>query len=215
VIRLTRNQPELQGQWEGPIWQTAETLEVASFRLESSDHRPQTQARLLYDEQALYGIFRVRDRYVRCMHTEFQSPTYQDSCVEFFVQPRPDQGYFNFEFNCGGALACAYVTYGNGPKTYTRLLPEEGEQIRIYHSLPDLVYPEIQEETLWYLEFVIPFSVLAQHVGPIGAVAGQAWRGNFYKCGDLTSHPHWASWMPVDEKNFHLPRCFGTLQFES
>ena len=41
----------------------------------------------------------------------------------------------------------------------------------------------------------------------------QAWRGNLYKCGDRTSHPHWAAWSPVDELNFHLPRCFGTLRF--
>jgi hypothetical protein len=148
------------------------------------------------------------------VHTEFQSQTYQDSCVEFFVQPKPDQGYFNFEFNCGGALACSYITYGEGYKNYTKLTPEEGAQIRIYHSLPAVVDPEIQEETLWRLEFAIPFSLLAQHVGPLGNVAGQAWRANFYKCGDQTSHPHWASWMAIDELNFHLPRCFGTIQFE-
>jgi hypothetical protein len=27
------------------------------------------------------------------------------------------------------------------------------------------------------------------------------------------SHPHWAAWAPVDEFNFHLPRCFGELRF--
>ena len=36
----------------------------------------------------------------------------------------------------------------------------------------------------------------------------------FFKCGDKTSHPHWASWNPVDELNFHLPRCFSEIIFE-
>ena len=43
--------------------------------------------------------------------------------------------------------------------------------------------------------------------------SGQVWRGNFFKCAEDISHPHWAAWSPVDEFNFHLPRCFGTIQF--
>ena len=56
--------------------------------------------------------------------------------------------------------------------------------------------------------------MLARYSGPLGTLAGRAWRANFYKCGDQTSHPHWAAWSPVDELNFHLPRCFGTIAFE-
>jgi hypothetical protein len=48
---------------------------------------------------------------------------------------------------------------------------------------------------------------------PLGPMSSQSWRDNFYKCGDQTSHPHWASWSPVDDLNFHLPRCFGTICF--
>ena len=48
--------------------------------------------------------------------------------------------------------------------------------------------------------------------GPIGAASGQVWRGNFFKCAEDISHPHWAAWSPVDEFNFHLPRCFGAIQ---
>ena len=28
-----------------------------------------------------------------------------------------------------------------------------------------------------------------------------AWRANFYKCGDDTSHPHWAAWSPLKKVN--------------
>jgi hypothetical protein len=48
---------------------------------------------------------------------------------------------------------------------------------------------------------------------PFTIEKGNLWRANFYKCGDDTSHPHWAAWSPVDELNFHLPRCFGRLGF--
>jgi hypothetical protein len=47
-------------------------------------------------------------------------------------------------------------------------------------------------------------------------LSGQAWRGNFYKCGDETSHPHWGMWAPIREGfTFHQPRFFGTLHFEA
>jgi hypothetical protein len=146
------------------------------------------------------------------------APTYLDSCVEFFLQPKPDRGYFNFEFNCGGSLLCYYIVdpvrVPGGFRDFTPLPEADGRQVAIYHSMPPRVEPEIAEPTEWRLEFSIPFSVLEKWVGPVGRVGGQEWRANLYKCGDETSHPHWASWAPVDELNFHLPRCFGTIQFE-
>jgi hypothetical protein len=145
-------------------------------------------------------------------------PVYKDSCVEFFVQPKPDRGYFNFEFNCGGSLLCFYILdptrVPNGFKDFTPLPEEDGKQVVIYHSMPPVIEPEIVVPTEWRLEFFIPFAVLEKYVGPVGNVTDQEWRANLYKCGDETSHPHWASWAPVDEFNFHLPHCFGTIRFE-
>ncbi len=81
----------------------------------------------------------------------------------------------------------------------------------IYRSLPDRAEPEIAEPVHWRLEFAIPFALLDKWVGPF---APAEWRANLYKCGDETSHPHWASWAPMDKLNLHLPRSFGTLIFE-
>jgi hypothetical protein len=39
-----------------------------------------------------------------------QDPVWKDSRVEFFAQPMPERGYFNFEFNCGGAFLCYHIT---------------------------------------------------------------------------------------------------------
>ena len=38
--------------WESPFWSNAEILEIKNFRPESSDHRPRTRARLLYEHKA-------------------------------------------------------------------------------------------------------------------------------------------------------------------
>ena len=217
TVRRTPVVPALAGAWDSAAWETAETLPIAVFRPESTDHRPETSARLLYDADRIYGIFRVRDRYVRCIHTEFQGNVCRDSCVEFFFEPAGAGGYFNFEFNCGGTMLCSYVVDPTrdetGIKDLRKLGAEAQRDVEIYHSLPVRVEPEVAEETVWFLEFAIPFALLADYTGLSAPVAGDQWRANLYKCGDATSHPHWASWVPVSEKNFHLPQCFGTIVF--
>ncbi|HEX9870152.1 MAG TPA: carbohydrate-binding family 9-like protein [Candidatus Tectomicrobia bacterium] len=218
TVRYATNRPDLTGEWHEEAWVQADTLEIAHFRPEGSDHQPRTLARLLWDERGLYGIFQVQDRYVRCVHTGYMVPVYLDSCVEIFLQPKVSKGYLNFEFNCGGSMLCFYIVDATrvpgGFRDFTRLPEVDGKQVSVCHSMPMRVEPEIVDPTRWYLEFCIPFSVLEKWVGSLGPAGGQEWRANLYKCGDETSHPHWASWAPLDESNFHLPRCFGTIHFE-
>jgi hypothetical protein len=219
VVRYAAIRPGLDGEWSGDAWTQADTLEIASFRHESSDHHPRTLAQLLYDERGIYGIFHVWDQYVRCAHSGYMAPTHLDSCVELFLQPESGKGYFNFEFSCGGSLLCSHIVDPNrisgGFCDYSPLPEADVRQVAIYHSMPSIVDPEIVEPTEWVLEFFVPTSLMEKWVGPIGQLGGREWRGNLYKCGDETSHPHWASWSPVDELNFHLPRCFGTIEFEA
>jgi len=216
-IRHARLRPELRGLWDGPAWGGVPSLEVTRFRPESSDHRPVTLCKLLYDGGGLYGYFKVEDRFVRAANTAFQSEVYKDSCVELFLQPKADGGYFNFEFNCGGAMLASYVTDLTRVDGRVRgaipLSPDEGRRIAVYHSMPSVVEPEIVEPTTWNLEFSIPFGVLENYVGPVGNCEGGTWRGNLYKCANDTSHPHWAAWSPVSALNFHLPSDFGVLRF--
>lgn len=217
-VRRADARPAATSGWDDPAWAIAEPLAVDRFRPESSDHRPLTQARLLHTGDALCGIFRVLDRYVRCRHTRFQDPVYEDSCVELFLQPKADAGYLNFEMNCGGALLSTHITdhrrVPGGFAAFSRLSEDEGRLVRVHPSLAPPIEPERPEPVEWTLSFVLPVALLEGRVGPLGPLAGQAWRANLFKCGDKTSHPHWASWSPVDELNFHLPRCFGALRFE-
>ena len=221
IIPHTNKPVSIDSGWESSVWKDIEFVEVANFRQESSDHRPVTKVKRQYDNTGIYGLFFVKDRYVRCIRTKFQDHVYNDSCVEFFVQPDQSRGYFNFECNCGGALLSTYITYlitPEGKVEKDEILPlqeEDREMVRIYHSMPRIVEPEIREETEWLLGFFIPFSLFEKYIGKTGHNPGEQWRANFYKCGDETSHPHWASWSPVDELNFHLPHCFGTIEFGS
>lgn len=200
------------------LWAMAEALDVAAFRPESSAHHPQTTLRLLHDGECLYGRFTVQDHFVRIRHTRFGDPVYRDSCVEIFLQPRAERGYFNFEFNAGGAMLCCYITnperVGASFKEYRKWRPEDAQGMTIRTSLPPLIEPEQVGDVTWRLEFVLPVRLLVPFVGALGPLPGQCWRMNAYKCGNETSHPHWAAWAPVDALNFHLPHCFGHMRFE-
>jgi len=218
TVHFAHIRPSLQCLWTGDVWQRAEQLELSHFRPEGSRHRPRTSARLLYDAVGIFGIFTVEDRYVRCLRTNYADQVYKDSCVEFFVQPKPGGGYFNFEFNCCGALLCSYIIDPRRTETGFRhfiAIPEEdGRQVKVCHTMPQTVEPEITVPVDWLLEFFIPFSLLEKYAGPLGTVKAQTWRANFNKCGDETSHPHWGSWSQLKELNFHMPECFGTIRFE-
>ena len=218
IVRAAKPLPGLEEGWSHPAWASAETAEVNHYRPEGSAHRPRARARLLHDGAGIRGVFRVDDQYVRSIRTRYLDPVWKDSCVEFFAQPRSDRGYFNLEMNAGGAHLCYYVEdptrTPEGLKKFTPLPEEIGRLIQIRSSLPKTVEPELAEAVRWELNFLMPVAVLESQAGRIGGLSGQNWRGNFFKCGDETSHPHWASWSPVDELNFHLPRCFGMIHFE-
>ncbi len=204
--------------WQGAGWVELPTLEAAAFRPESSPHRPQTQARFAVAGGAFCGLFRVQDRFVRCVHTRFQDPTHLDSCVEVFLQPKAGLGYFNFEFNCGGALAVFYITdparIPGGFRAFQHLTPQDVQALAVYPSLPPLVEPEIQAPVQWTLGFAFPVALFEPYIGPLGELSGQTWRANVFKCADDSSHPHWAAWSPATELNFHRPQDFGAFQFD-
>jgi hypothetical protein len=208
----------LSSQLTGGASNDSFSLAIDHFHPASSNHHPQTRAKLTYDADALYVSFHVRDRYVKCLARQYQDMVCRDSCVEIFLQPKSDRGYFNFELNCGGTMLLYYVEdathVGNQFARYTKVAPEHAAMIDIATTLPKQVLVEITEPIEWSLAMRIPFAMMEPYVGTIGDVRGQTWRGNLFKCADKTSHPHWASWAPIgDELNFHQPRKFGELLF--
>ncbi|MBI4560075.1 MAG: carbohydrate-binding family 9-like protein [Candidatus Hydrogenedentes bacterium] len=220
VVKHTATRPELSGCWHGPVWDHAKTLTVERFHPYSSAHRPKTRAKLLYDDSGIFVFFRVEDQYVRCTHTEYQSAVYRDACVECFIQPKPDKGYFNFEINCGGTMLLKYIEDARrGPGGFAKSedVPWPlAKQVQIYHSLPHIIDPEITHPVDWFIEYAIPRAFFEEYIGPMGELRGQQWRANLYKCAEDNSHPHWATWAPIGEElNFHQPERFGVVRFEA
>lgn len=224
-VKKATSRPGLDGAWDSPVWQAANELQITNFLTEGasalapSDHRPDTRARVLYDDDSLYLTFRVKDKYVRAIATEYRGKVWEDACVEFFMQPKADRGYFNFEINCGGTLL---LSYHENPQWKGEINLKDGgvpwdlaKDVVIFHSMPQKIDPEIARDTTWLIEYRIPLKLLEQYVGPLQKLAGQTWRANFYKCAETNSHPHWAAWSPIERGyDFHSPKLFGLLHFE-
>jgi hypothetical protein len=180
------------------------------------------QCKTAHSGDQIHIFFKTDDNYIRSINTKMQSPVCQDSCVEYFVTPPNPQGaYFNFEINAGGTLYLSYVEDpqrdpGGPLKKFTFVDEKWLPQLHIEHSMPEVVEPEIQQPTTWTIQYSIPVELFEEYMGKkIGPLSGQCWQANFYKCGDNTSQPHWASWSNVGEQlNFHQPDKFGTIVFE-
>lgn len=215
-VKKVSSAPIIDGNWDKPFWADKPVLTLGHYMGEKPAHFPNTQARLAYDKEAVYVIFKVEDQFVRAVADTFQGPVYRDSCVEFFFTPGENlsEGYFNLEMNCGGtALFNHQVTQGNAVQNISKA--DFGE-MTIVASLPRIIDPEITEPTTWTVEYRLPIDILKTYAPVKSPASGVIWRANFFKCADATSQPHWLTWAKVDHPTprFHLPEFFGEIAFE-
>jgi len=205
----------IDGLWDKPEWNNVPTLSIKNRMGDEPRFQPLTEAKVKYDAANLYVIFRVRDKFVKSVVTQYNGNVSGDSCVEFFFSPDVNEPlqYFNLEVNAGGTPLIFFIE--NPWSKYIRLPDEAIAQIEIAHSLPAVVDPEIKEDVTWTVEYRIPLEMLRKFSRITTPAKGVTWRANFYKTGSETSNPHYYTWAPVVNPvpNFHLPEYFGKITF--
>ncbi len=216
-IPVLAQPPILSAAFADPIWGQVPALTVGHFHARSSDHRPDVRVRVAASATHLHFIWQVSDRLVLSRVVEPNGSVCTDSCVEFFVAPLVGSGYFNLEINAGGTVHCSYIEDPNivdGGFAKMHFLPvDELNRIAVRSTLPAVVDPELPGPLTWELAVAVPLDVFAKELGQTLSATG-TWRGNFYKCADHSSGPHWASWSPIGERlAFHQPSYFGYLRF--
>jgi hypothetical protein len=206
----------LDARWEKDPWNRIKALKLTHSMGGKPDHFPDVSARLAYDEDGLYVIFRVVDRFVCARKTRYQDRVCEDSCVEFFFTPGESRsnGYFNLEVNCGGT---AYFHHQKGRGIAdVPVSSEDFYLVQIAHTAPVNIELEITKSTIWVVEYCLPFNILSNYAHLTRPAPGVIWYANFYKCADKSSHPHWLTWSKVDlpRPDFHQPKFFGRLLFQ-
>lgn len=181
------------------------TIESVNWR-DQFPYEPLTTFTAAHSGKNIYIDFFVRCNFLRAENYTNQSPVSEDSCVEFFVEPKPGGEYWNFEFNCIGTVNASHRHRRPAP---TRLTDAEIDRIRRYASCGTRPFRELEGMFTWNLLVVIPLDLIGlEYKGePISM------RGNFYKCASASSQPHYMSWNPIDtpKPDFHRPEFFGDI----
>lgn len=171
----------------------------------SYSYRPEVSFSLLMGTLCFGLQFRVREQEIKAVFNKINDPVYKDSCVEFFISFNGSANYYNLEFNCIGAVYCAF-----GSNRYDRQLVPD---VLLRQVITQSVLQKHAQDVHWELTALIPFSVFPYD--DLSSIKGQSARANFYKCGDGLDVPHFLSWSDIqsDEPDFHLPQFFGSVQF--
>jgi hypothetical protein len=216
VAKHLKGKPVIDAVWDKTVWKKAAIIPIARHMGPTPSFVPKVEAKMGYDQSNIYVIFQVKDKFVQSRILEYNGSVSTESCVEFFFAPDENHplSYFNLEINAGGTPLIFYIT--KPMSEVQRLKKEEIEQIEIAHSMPRVVYPEIQEPVTWTIECRIPISLLEKYTPVTRPEKGKQWKANFYKTGSRTSNPNYMTWALVDfpRPNFHLPQYFGTIQFK-
>ena len=123
-----------------------------------------------------------------------------------------DKEYFNFEINAIGTMLL-YV--GKDRNARIPILQEDSDKIRILTSLPKGIKLPTTKTAEYTVSYSIPFALFTKYSKVPAPTKNTCWKGNFYKCGDLTPEPSWGCWAPIvnDVPDFHCPEFFGDLIF--
>ena len=73
VTRLTQP-PSIDAKWDKEPWTRIRPEKLTRFMGQQPAHMPLTQAKLAYDADRIYVIFRVEDRYIRAAVQEHHGP---------------------------------------------------------------------------------------------------------------------------------------------
>ncbi len=158
-------------------------------------------------KDALYVFMRSEEKDIRAIQTEQNGPIYTDSCLEFFLMPSLQSNlYLNIEANPKGVI---YFSVGK-EREGRLLITEEGPEDL---QMEAQVHPAQYGGNGWCVRYNLPYKLIQKYVPEFNPLDPLSMRGNFYKCGDGLSQPHWGMWSKVgtEKPDFHRPEYFGSI----
>lgn len=175
-------------------------------------YRPRAQACVGYDKNGLWVCMRAFEKQVRAEYGERNDPVCNDSCLEFFFAPLPQQSlmYFNFEINPLGAM---YIGFSpTGRRADSKKIMDAPSNA--YFNMQTTLRLGEREDACWEVCFYVPFAFISRFTPDFDPVSAKKIQANFYKCADKSPSPHWGSWNPVElpRPDFHSPEFFGILE---
>lgn len=204
--------PFVDGLMAGGPERALETLQLRGQRFDVNEvnwpgsypYAPVCAGFIARDDSGLAVSFHVSGLDLRAVNLKDNMHQWEDSTVEFFVQDPSGEVYYNFEMNCIGTILSA-VGAGRSNRTVRPAV----SSVKRFSTLPK---EKIEIEGgihSWSVVELIPYEL----IGVDPQVVPEFLMANFYKCGDLTAHPHFLSWNRIGTPgpDFHRPEFFGKL----
>lgn len=171
---------------------------------------PLVSFRIVHTGEAILVEYKVEEETIRAV-AEDKGNVWEDSCCEMFLSLPNEKTYYNFECNCAGKLL---IEHGAGRGVRERASKEVLLRVLRWSSNGDVCFDEKPSNGIWKMALIIPVDCFFKD--NLETLSGLRMRGNFYKCGDKLSKPHFLSWQRIltETPDFHRPEYFGDLFFE-
>jgi len=197
--------PAIDGALLEGAWDRAERTGRFVRSLDGKPAAAATEARLLWDDQALYVAFQCEDANVATPFTRDDEQLYTSNVVEIFLNPSGDLAhYVEIEVAPSNALFDASFT---GRRAGMDLGWSSGARhaVQVDGTLND---PRDVDRG-WTVELAIPFAKLPGGPKP---KRGDEWRFNLYRLRQPPGEGQ--AYSPPMVGDFHAVEKFATLRFE-
>lgn len=177
---------------------------------EAYPSKPEVTFAIAHNSENILLQYRVRENEILAAVTQDNGEVWTDSCVEMFLS-FDNKHYYNAEFTCIGKALLGYREFGG----------------KAVHASTEIMQSILRKSSLgtanreksignfdWTLTLVIPCTAFWE--SNLKSFDNLQIKGNFYKCGDNLTIPHFVSWTAIETPNpsFHQPSFFGELFFE-
>lgn len=172
--------------------------------------KPEVTFAIAHNSDNILLQYKVKENEILAAVTTDNGQVWTDSCVEAFIS-FDDAFYYNAEFTCIGKALLGYRPFGG------KAIHGSDEVMQSILRKPSLGTQNREKQIgdfYWVLTLVIPRTAFWET--DILSFDGLKAKGNFFKCGDNLTTPHFVSWAAIGtpSPSFHQPSFFGELNFE-
>ncbi|HEX7154746.1 MAG TPA: carbohydrate-binding family 9-like protein [Thermoanaerobaculia bacterium] len=168
-----------------------------------------TTVAVWFDEEMLTFLFSSTDDHIVARYTEHDAPLWEEDVVEVFLAPDGLTEYFELEVSPNGTTFDARIVSPDGARaTMQTDLAWTCEGLMAAVRRATEATGEVTIDTV----VRVPFRSL----GRTAPVAGEEWRGNFFRIDRHEVHgDEYTAWRPTLRMpaDFHVPGAFGRLVF--
>jgi hypothetical protein len=215
VCRRAAGKITIDGRADEPAWKAAELIDGfrVPWRNPPSPARTKTQARLLWDDEALYFFADMEDSDLYADVVEQDGVTWDNDVFELFFKPRDDRrAYYEFQVTPKNTrFDCFIPSRGGGHVRRWMKLHEFRWETK--PVLRGTLNDESDRDEGWSVEGKIPWTDFRHTGGRPGA--GDVWKFALcrYDYSVDFDEPDLSTTAPLTRVDFHQHEAYGKLTF--